>query len=75
MWIKMCDHCQWNARQLTTAAMSIPVVSKVQYLAVMDLIRSFRPTAMGHQFVQTMMDYFSKYIEAVPIKDKPAVSV
>ena len=30
---------------------------------------------MDHQFVLTMTDYFSKYVEAVPIKDKSAVSV
>ena len=30
---------------------------------------------MGHQFVLTMMDYFSKYVETVPLKDKSAVSV
>ena len=74
----MCDRCQRNAPQLKTAAMqlqSIPVSPKVWYLVGMDLIGPFKPTAMGHQFVLTMTDYFSKYVEAVPIKDKSAVSV
>ena len=74
----MCDRCQQNAPQLKTAAMelqSIPVSPKVWYLVGMDLIGPFKATAMGHQFVLTMTDYFSKYVEAVPIKDKSAVSV
>ena len=54
---------------------SISVAPKVWYLVGMDLIGPFRPTAMGYQFVLTMTDYFSKYVEAVPIKDRSAVSV
>ena len=54
---------------------SISVAPKVWYLVGMNLIGPFRPSAMGYQFLLTMTDYFSKYIEAVPIKDKSAVSV
>ena len=54
---------------------SISVESKVWYLAGMDLIGPFRPTVMGYQFFLTMTDYFSKYVEAVSIKDKSAVLV
>ena len=74
----MCDCCQCNVLQLTKAAMelqSIPVAPKVWYLVGMDLIGPFRPTAMGYQFVLIMTDYFSKYVEAVPIRNKSAVSV
>ena len=73
----MCDRCQRNAPQLKTATMqmqSIPVSPKVWYLVGMDLIGPFKSTAMGHQFILTMTDHFSKYVEAVPIKDKSAVS-
>ena len=74
----MCDRCQRNAPQLKIAAMQLqskPVSPKVWYLVGMDLIGLFKPTAMGYQFVLTMTDYFSKYVEAVPIKDKSALSV
>ena len=54
---------------------SISVTPKVWYLVGMDLIGSFRPAVMGHQFLLTMSDYFSIYVEAVPLKDKSAVSV
>ena len=66
----MCDCCQRNAPQLKTAAMqlqSIPVSPKVWYLVGMDLIGLFKPTAMCHQFVLTVTDYFSKHVEAVSI--------
>ena len=54
---------------------SISVTSKVWYLVGMDLIGSFRSTAIGHQFVLNMTDYFSKYVEAVLLKDKSTVPV
>ena len=53
---------------------SISVTSKVSYLVGMDLIGLFRPTAMGHQFVLTMTDYFSKQVEAVPLKKICSIS-
>ena len=43
----MCDRCQRNTPQLTTAAIelqSIPVALKVWYLVGMDLIGPFSPT-------------------------------
>ncbi len=79
MQIKMCDHCQCNAPQLKTAATElhpVKVLPQVWCLVVgMDLIGPFQPTALGHKYVLTMTDYFSKYVEAVPIPDKSALSV
>lgn len=74
----MCDRCQRNAPQLKTAAMDlhpVKVFPQVWYLVGMDLIGPFQPTAAGSKYVLTMTDYFSKYVEAVPIPDKSAVSV
>ena len=51
------------------------VEPQMWYLVGMDLIGPFQPTTDGHKFVLTMTDYFSKYVEAVPIPDKTAVSV
>ena len=51
----------------------VAVEPQVWYLVGMDLIGPFQPTAGGHKFVLTMTDYFSKYVEAVPIPDKTAV--
>jgi len=41
----------------------------------MDLIGPFKETTQGRQYVWTMTDYFTKFVEAVPIKDKSAISV
>jgi len=76
--IKLCDRCQQNAPQLKAAAIELHPVAvepQVWYLVGMDLIGPFQPTADGHKFVLTMTDYFSKYVEAVPIPDKTAISV
>ena len=78
MQIKMCERCQRNAPQLKTAAMElhpITVTSQVWYLVRMDLIGPFKPSALGYKFVLTVTDYFSKYVEAIPIPDKSADSV
>ena len=41
----------------------------------MDLIGPFKKTSKGLQYVLTVTDYFSKYVEAVPLEDKSAISV
>lgn len=41
----------------------------------MDLIGPFHKTANGYQYVLTMTDYFSKYVQTVLIEDKSAISV
>lgn len=51
------------------------VVPQVWYLVGMDLIGPFNKTSDGCQYVLTITDYFSKYVEAIPIQDKSAVSV
>ena len=74
----MCERCQRNAPQLKTAAIElqpIAVAPKVWYLVGMDLIGPFKATAQRHQYVLTMTDYFTKFVEAVPIEDKSAISV
>ena len=72
---KIKKRCQRNAPQLKAELQPVAVEPQVWYLVGMDLIGPFQPTAGGHKFVLTMTDYFSKYVEAVPIPDKTAVSV
>ena len=78
MQIKMCKQCQRNAPQLKTAAMElhpITVTPQVWHSVGMDLIGPFKPSTLGYKFVLTVTDYFSKYVEAIPIPDKSADSV
>ena len=51
------------------------VEPQVWYLVGIDLIGPFHKTSDGNQYVLTMTDYFSKYVEAIPIPDKSALSV
>lgn len=50
------------------------VEPQVWYLVGMDLIGPYT-CSNGNQYILTVTDYFSKYVEAVPIPDKSAVSV
>lgn len=40
-----------------------------------DLIGPLPETASGHKYVMTLMDYYTKWAEAAPLKDKTALSV
>ena len=78
MQIKTCERCQRNAPQLKTAAMElhpITVTPQVWHSVGMELIGPFKPSALGYKFVLTVTDYFSKYVETIPIPDKSADSV
>ena len=41
----------------------------------MDLIRPLKKTARGNEYILTVVDHFTKWIEAAPIPAKDAVTV
>ena len=51
------------------------VSPQVWYLVGIDLIGPYQATLEGYKFILTMTDYFSKYVETVPLVDKCAESV
>ena len=51
------------------------VVSKVWYLVGIDLMDAGKVSAKENRYPLTMTDYFSKYVEAIPLPDKSDVSV
>ena len=53
----------------------VKVVSKVWYLVGIDLIDASKVSAKGNRYLLTMTDYFSKYVKAIPLPDKSAVTV
>lgn len=53
----------------------IPVKSEVWNQIGMDLIGPLRQTPMGNKYIMTVIDYYSKWAEAGPLKDKTAASV
>ena len=54
---------------------SIPVHPEVWYMVGMDLIGPLKKTKDGDQYILTMTDYFSKYVETVALPDKQASTV
>ena len=51
------------------------MVAKVWYLVGIDLIDASKTSAKGNRYLLTQTDYFSKYVEAIPLPDKSALSV
>ncbi|XP_062500778.1 uncharacterized protein LOC134178014 [Corticium candelabrum] len=76
--IKLCDRYQRNAPQLQSAALPLQPIkghTEVWYLVGMDLIGPFQESKNRIKYVLTITDYFSKYVEAVPIQDTSAFNV
>ena len=51
------------------------VVHKPWYLVGIDLIEALATSQKGNKYLLTQTDYFTKYVEAVPLPDKSADSV
>ena len=51
------------------------VTAKVWYLVGIDLIDASRTSTKGNRYLPTQTDYFSKYLEAIPLPEKSALSV
>ena len=41
----------------------------------MDLVGPLHKTPRGHKYIMTVTDYYTKWAEAAPLKDKTATSV
>ena len=41
----------------------------------MDLVGPLHTTPRGHKYIMTVIDYYTKWAEAEPLKDKSAASV
>ena len=45
------------------------------YLVGIDLIGELKPTKAGHKYILTMVDYYTKWPEAIPLKNKDGLTV
>ena len=52
----------------------VPVVAPWHYIGI-DLIGPIASPERGNQFILTVMDYFTKYADAIPLPDKSATGV
>lgn len=73
----------FNRLRIVTGVNGIPVKAKAmmyctllrRYLLGIDLIDAGKTSGKGNRYLLTMTDYVSKYVEAIPLPDKSALSV
>ncbi|XP_072372491.1 gypsy retrotransposon integrase-like protein 1 isoform X1 [Scyliorhinus torazame] len=75
-WIKMCDTCQ-HAEHYKNMSRKFPPLKVTRPWEILgfDLIGPFPETTCGNTYVLTVTDYFTKWVEAIPIMKKDALSV
>ena len=74
--IDTCDKCQRFEKVKTMAPELHPIkVTEPWHLLGMDLFGPLKPTKNGYQYVLTVTDYFTKWPEALPLRNKTAAEV
>uniref|UniRef100_A0A1A8R460 Gypsy retrotransposon integrase-like protein 1 n=1 Tax=Nothobranchius rachovii TaxID=451742 RepID=A0A1A8R460_9TELE len=75
-WLSECDHCQRVGPPLKVVeTLDCIKVSGVWELVGMDLTGPLPQTPSGYKYILTATDYFSKWVEAFPLKTKSAEEV
>ncbi|KAG1924860.1 gypsy retrotransposon integrase-like protein [Pimephales promelas] len=75
-WVLECDQCQKVGKPLTAVqTLQCIKVSAVWELVGIDLTGPLPETAEGFKYILTATDYFSKWVEAFPLKTKTAAEV
>ena len=76
-YISTCKRCQWanttKLQKVNEELHSIPIPMKPMAQVGIDLMK-LKPSK-GYNYVITVIDYFTKYIEMGTLKDKSALSV
>ena len=76
--VSSCDVCQKVNCKLTTTTPElhpIPVKSPWFHVAI-DFISPITPiSSKGNRYILTISDYFSKFINAIPLPDKSSAGV
>ena len=75
-YIETCEKCQVHNAVKTSAPTMIPIKpSGPFHLVGMDLVGPLQVTNNGNKYIITFTDYFTKWVEVMPIKNKTAESV
>ena len=75
-YIKTCQKCQQQGKifkRISPELLSIPIEEKVMQQVGVDLFNL--PEVNGYKHLIVLIDYFSKWSEAKPVKDKSAPTV
>ncbi|XP_053573366.1 phosphopantothenoylcysteine decarboxylase isoform X2 [Bombina bombina] len=73
-WVLECDKCQKVGKNLT-ASQQFTKVSTIWQFVGIDLTGPFPKTVDGFEYILIATDYFSKWVEAFPLKSKSAAEV
>ncbi|XP_069022273.1 gypsy retrotransposon integrase-like protein 1 isoform X1 [Embiotoca jacksoni] len=75
-WIKVCETCQHTERNKNLARIIRPIKVDAPWDIVgIDILGPFPETQQGNKSVTLVIDYFSKWPEAFPVKKTDALSV
>ena len=78
MQISTCEVCQKMNRKLTTGTPKLhPIaVKEPWYMIGIDFVGPVSPVAPdGNRYILTISDYMTKWVEALPTRDKNASTV
>ena len=77
LWVQRCDTCARCKRGAPRERMTmghVPVAGVLDRVAA-DLVGPLPETAEGYKYILTVEDYFTKWTEAYPLKNKTAAGV
>ena len=74
-FVKCCDVCQRNkpCKKLKRTPVKFFATARFKIIH-MDFIGPFKSSKKGHNYLLTMMDRYSRWLEAIPMKDPTAQS-
>ena len=76
-YVKYCDPCQREnpaLEKITAVLHPIPVTASFWHQVGVDLVGPLKTTPEGYKYMMTCC-YFTKWTEAIPIKDKTAYTI
>ena len=74
-FVKCCDACQRNkpCKKLKRTPVKFFATARFKIIHI-DFVGPFKPSNKGHNYLLTMMDRYSRWLEAIPMKDPTAQS-
>ena len=73
-----CSECQKCARKLASdkaPLISVPVIGTPFHKVAVDIVGPVERSAKGHKYLLTLVDYATRFPDAIPLKDATAPSV
>jgi len=76
-WVKSCAKCQEHSRKKEKKKGKLKPITATRpfELVGMDIIQALKTTARGNQHVLVLTDYYTKWVEAFPIKNMEAETI